>query len=91
MNAPIVGITATANQKGYYLVGSDGGVFTFGDAQFFGSLASLRLSAPIVGMAVTTTGAGYYLVGSTARCTPSETQCTPAIWLTNWRTRPRHR
>jgi hypothetical protein len=33
---------------GYYLVGADGGVFTFGDAPFVGSLAGRHLNAPIV-------------------------------------------
>ena len=50
MNAPIVGIEATPDGKGYWLVGADGGVFTFGDAQFSGSLAGTRLNAPIVGI-----------------------------------------
>jgi hypothetical protein len=36
-NAPCVGIAATPTGKGYWLVFADGGVFTFGDAQFFGS------------------------------------------------------
>jgi hypothetical protein len=34
--APIVGIAATPSGNGYWLVGSDGGVFSFGDARFFG-------------------------------------------------------
>jgi hypothetical protein len=38
----------TRDGKGYWLVGSDGGIFTFGDAPFFGSLGNLRLSHPIV-------------------------------------------
>jgi hypothetical protein len=37
--APIVGISATPNGKGYWLVGADGGVFSFGDAVFYGSAA----------------------------------------------------
>jgi hypothetical protein len=32
-----VGITAAPDGKGYWLVASDGGVFTFGDATFHGS------------------------------------------------------
>ena len=49
---------------GYYLVASDGGVFNFGSAQFYGSAGSLHLNAPIVGMAVTPDGGGYWLVAS---------------------------
>ena len=37
---------------GYWLVASDGGVFTFGDAEFSGSLGGMPLSAPVVGAAV---------------------------------------
>jgi Arylsulfotransferase (ASST) len=35
LDAPIVGITATPDGQGYWLVGSDGGVFSFGDAPDF--------------------------------------------------------
>jgi len=38
-DAPVVGIAATPDAKGYWLVGADGGVFTFGDAGFYGSAA----------------------------------------------------
>ena len=37
LNAPIVGMPATADGKGYWAVASDGGVFSFGDAAFVGS------------------------------------------------------
>jgi hypothetical protein len=37
--------------KGYYLVASDGGIFSFGDAAFFGSIGGKPLNQPIVGMA----------------------------------------
>ena len=61
---PIVGIVATPNGGGYWLVGSDGGIFSFGDARFYGSTGSLRLNKPIVGMATTPDGGGYWLVAS---------------------------
>ena len=64
LNAPIVGIAATADDKGYWLVGSDGGVFSFGDAAFYGSEGGTHLNAPIVGIASTPDGKGYWLVGS---------------------------
>ena len=42
----------TADDRGYLLVASDGGVFSFGDAKFYGSLGSRHLNRPIVGIAV---------------------------------------
>ena len=50
--------------KGYWLVASDGGVFTFGDAQFWGSMGGQRLDQPVVGMASTPGGGGYWLVAA---------------------------
>src|SRR5205807_1571422 len=49
---------------GYWLAGSDGGVFAFGDAAFVGSAAATRLRAPIVAMVPTRSGDGYWLVAS---------------------------
>ena len=37
--APIVGIEPTSDGRGYWLVAADGGVFAFGNADFFGSAA----------------------------------------------------
>jgi hypothetical protein len=59
-----VEICGTPSGRGYWVCGSDGGVFTFGDAQFFGSLGDTPLAAPIIGMAATPTGAGYWLLGA---------------------------
>jgi hypothetical protein len=64
LNKPIVGIASTPSGNGYWLVGADGGVFSFGGAQFFGSAAPLRLNEPIVGMASTPSGGGYWLVAA---------------------------
>jgi hypothetical protein len=49
---------------GYYLFGKDGGIFTHGNAPFFGSEGGKHLNAPIVGMALTPSGNGYWLVAS---------------------------
>lgn len=38
VNAPVIGMAATPTGKGYWLVCADGGVFTFGDAEFFGNV-----------------------------------------------------
>ena len=45
-------------------MGSDGGIFSFGDARYFGSTGGLHLNKPIVGMAPTPDGGGYWLVAS---------------------------
>jgi hypothetical protein len=49
---------------GYWLVASDGGIFTFGPNPFFGSTGGTPLNRPIVGMAVTPDAGGYWLVAS---------------------------
>ena len=49
---------------GYWLVAFDGGIFSFGDATFDGSMGGTHLNQPIVGMATTPDGQGYWLVGS---------------------------
>jgi hypothetical protein len=55
---------AARRPSGYRLVASDGGIFAFGDAGFFGSTGALALAKPIVGMAGTPSGGGYWLVAS---------------------------
>jgi hypothetical protein len=54
----------TPDGAGYWLVASDGGIFAFGDAGFYGSMGAKRLSQPVVGMAVPFGGGGYWLVAS---------------------------
>jgi hypothetical protein len=49
---------------GYWQVASDGGIFSFGAAQFYGSTGSMHLNKPVVGMAATPSGNGYWLVAS---------------------------
>jgi hypothetical protein len=51
-------------RPGYWLVASDGGVFSFGGANFFGSTGAIHLNRPIVGMATTPDHGGYWLVAS---------------------------
>jgi len=57
-------IAATPTGRGYWLVATDGGIFSFGDAAFRGSTGNIRLNQPIVGMARTPSGRGYWLVAS---------------------------
>jgi hypothetical protein len=57
-------MAATPTGKGYWLVASDGGIFTFGDANFFGSTGAVALEEPIAGMATTGRGSGYWLVAA---------------------------
>ena len=49
---------------GYWQVGSDGGIFSFGAAQFYGSTGSMQLNKPVVAMAAAPDGNGYWLVAS---------------------------
>jgi hypothetical protein len=50
--------------SGYRFAASDGGVFSFGDANFFGSMGGVPLNRPVVGMAATPSTNGYWLVAS---------------------------
>jgi hypothetical protein len=47
---------------GYWAMGADGGVFSFGNVGFYGSTGGIRLNQPVVGMAATKSGKGYWLV-----------------------------
>ncbi len=58
LNAPIVGIAATPDGGGYWLVASDGGVFSYGDAGFYGSPAGSGHAA-FIGLLVNPGGHGY--------------------------------
>jgi hypothetical protein len=53
-----------APTAGYHLVASDGGVFSFGTAAYYGSMGARPLNAPIVGSARTADGRGYWLGAS---------------------------
>jgi hypothetical protein len=66
LNAPIVGMVPSANGQGYFLVGSDGGVFAF-NANFSGSCPALPggCSGAAVGVAPDASGEGYWLVTAT--------------------------
>jgi hypothetical protein len=57
-------VTAHLNAPGYWTVASDGGIFSFGGAPFYGSKAGTPLAKPIVGMAANPTTSGYWLVAA---------------------------
>jgi hypothetical protein len=57
-------LTAAIPRPGYLEVASDGGLFAFGDARFYGSMGGQSLNKPIVGMAATPDGGGYLEVAS---------------------------
>ncbi len=52
------------SSAGYWEVASDGGIFSFGDAVFYGSMGGHPLNQPIVGIAPTPDGKGYWEVAS---------------------------
>ena len=58
------GTASTPDGKGYWLVASDGGVFAYGNAHFYGSTGGQHLNAPIVAFATTPDGKGYWLVAA---------------------------
>jgi ribosomal protein L24E len=49
---------------GYWMVGRDGGIFSYGDAAFSGSTGAMKLNQPIVGMAADPDGKGYWFVAA---------------------------
>ena len=51
LKAPIVGTATTPDGGGYWEFAADGGGFSFGDAQFLGSMGGRPLNAPVVGAA----------------------------------------
>ena len=64
--APIVGIVPTVDDHGYFMVGADGGVFTFGDAKFEGSCPGIGgCSGTAVAVMPDASGNGYWLVTNT--------------------------
>jgi hypothetical protein len=58
-------MASTGDGRGYWLVASDGGVFSFGDARFHGSTGGLVLNSAIVDIAASRApGRGYWLLGA---------------------------
>ena len=59
-----VGSQPSGGVGGYWLNAPDGGVFSFGNAQFHGSMGGIHLNMPVVGMSATHDSAGYWEVAS---------------------------
>ena len=58
----IINIGSSGGIDGYWVVANTGGVYPFGSAPNYGSMAGRPLNAPVIGMAPTYDGAGYWLV-----------------------------
>lgn len=61
LGAPVVGIAATPDGKGYWLVTGTGKVVAYGSARHYGSPSASHLNQPIVGIVATADGQGYWL------------------------------
>jgi SpoIID/LytB domain protein len=55
---------ATGGMGGYWMVAKDGGIFSFGNAHFYGSMGGRPLNQPMVGMTGTQNDGGYWMVAS---------------------------
>jgi hypothetical protein len=63
LNAPIVGMVPSSDGQGYFMVGSDGGVFAFGDATYAGSCPAIGgCTGAAVAVIPDAAGNGYWLV-----------------------------
>ncbi|MGH9008692.1 MAG: Ig-like domain-containing protein, partial [Acidimicrobiia bacterium] len=56
--------SAVTTTSGYWLVGTDGGIFSYGQAKFYGSTGAIKLAKPIVDIVPTATGRGYWMAAS---------------------------
>ena len=65
LNGGIIDSATTPSGNGYYMLGADGGIFTFGDAVYVGSLPGMgvnSLNKPAVGLVPDPDGYGYWIV-----------------------------
>jgi hypothetical protein len=61
LNAPLVGGESRSDATGYWLLGRDGGIFSY-HTRFYGSTGGKRLNKPVNGMERTVDNRGYWLV-----------------------------
>ena len=78
----------TPYRGGYWLVASDGGIFSFGDAGFYGSMGGKHLNAPIVGMAATSTARVTGWSRPTVASSLSVTRYSTVRWVASISTLP---
>ena len=64
LNGPVFDSIPTPSGKGYYMVASDGGIFAFGDAVFYGSMGGKPLNKPVQSLVPDPDCKGYWLVAS---------------------------
>ncbi len=62
--ANLIGHQPSGGVGGYWINAADGGIFSFGNAQFYGSTGGMRLNQPVVAMASTHDAAGYWEVAT---------------------------
>jgi hypothetical protein len=62
----LVGTAISPSGNGAWEAGADGGVETYGDAKFFGSVpgSNVTLKAPVSAIAALPNGLGYWLLGA---------------------------
>ena len=80
-----VAMASTPDGGGYWLVGLDGGVFSFGDAGFYGSLPGIHVSVDdIVGITATPEATGTGSSALTVGCSPSVTRSSTDHCRASW-------
>ncbi|MEA3077046.1 MAG: hypothetical protein QOF60_1954 [Actinomycetota bacterium] len=62
--APPAGSTIASPGSGYWVLGEDGGVFSYGGAAFYGSLPGLGVKNHAVTLTPTPSGKGYWMLGA---------------------------
>ena len=58
------GAIAPPAPQGVWMVAADGGIFSHGQAGFYGSTGNIKLNQPVVGMAGTPSMKGYWMVAT---------------------------
>jgi len=71
----VIGMGASIHGKGYWLLASDGGMFSFGNAAFHGSIPGLgacpgATTTTAVAFTGTHTGKGYWVVLASGKVVP---------------------
>ena len=81
LDAPVVALAAVPGGGGYWEVASDGGIFAFGKATFYGS-GTMLSPKPVTAIVPTADGGGYWVVsanGTAAGFGDAGAQGTPTL------------